>query len=147
MIEITDIHKSFNGKEVLKGINLKIARGETIVIIGSSGCGKSVLIKHIVGLLKPDIQHSYMRVGSALQIPVILVDPEGNPVVGKSLTYRIYKNSYYWWWGSRVSRSRNGARKRCRRSGHRKTLQHRWQFRHGRRTFCRRQSSSEKTEH
>ena len=54
MIEITDIHKSFNGKEVLKGINLKIARGETIVIIGSSGCGKSVLIKHIVGLLKPD---------------------------------------------------------------------------------------------
>ena len=54
MIEIKDLHKSFGGKKVLKGINLNIQRGETIVIIGSSGCGKSVLIKHIVGLLKPD---------------------------------------------------------------------------------------------
>jgi len=51
-----------------------------------------------VGLLKPDIQRPYMRVGSALQIPVILVDTDGNPTAGKSLTFRIYKNSYYWWW-------------------------------------------------
>jgi len=61
MIEIRDLHKSFNGKEVLRGINLKIARGETIVIIGSSGCGKSVLIKHIVGLLKPDSGNIVVR--------------------------------------------------------------------------------------
>ena len=54
MIEILDLHKSFGEKEVLKGINLEIETGETIVVIGSSGCGKSVLIKHIVGLLKPD---------------------------------------------------------------------------------------------
>lgn len=54
MIEIKNLHKKFGTKEVLKGINLNIEKGETIVIIGRSGCGKSVLIKHIVGLLQPD---------------------------------------------------------------------------------------------
>ncbi len=54
MIEIKDLHKSFGGKKVLQGVNLTIETGETIVIIGRSGCGKSVLIKHIVGLLQPD---------------------------------------------------------------------------------------------
>jgi len=54
MIEITDLYKSFNNNKVLRGINLEIDTGETIVIIGRSGCGKSVLIKHIVGLLIPD---------------------------------------------------------------------------------------------
>jgi phospholipid/cholesterol/gamma-HCH transport system ATP-binding protein len=54
MIEIVDLHKSFGENKVLKGVNLKIDSGETIVVIGRSGCGKSVLIKHIVGLLIPD---------------------------------------------------------------------------------------------
>ena len=54
MIEIVNLHKSFNGKKVLSGVNLNINKGETLVIIGQSGCGKSVLIKLIVGLLKPD---------------------------------------------------------------------------------------------
>ena len=54
MIEIHDLHKSFGSKKVLNGVNLKINKGETTVIIGRSGCGKSVLIKHIVGLLQPD---------------------------------------------------------------------------------------------
>ena len=54
MIEINNLHKSFGGNKVLDGINLKIHTGETIVIIGRSGSGKSVLIKHIVGLLNPD---------------------------------------------------------------------------------------------
>ncbi|MHA2123445.1 MAG: ABC transporter ATP-binding protein [Promethearchaeota archaeon] len=54
MIEITDLHKSFKENKVLRGIDLNIETGETIVIIGKSGCGKSVLIKHIVGLLIPD---------------------------------------------------------------------------------------------
>jgi phospholipid/cholesterol/gamma-HCH transport system ATP-binding protein len=54
MIEIYNLHKSFGSKKVLDGINLKIETGETIVIIGRSGSGKSVLIKHIVGLLNPD---------------------------------------------------------------------------------------------
>ncbi len=54
MIEIENLHKSFDDNKVLKGIDLKIDSSETIVIIGSSGCGKSVLLKHIVGLLIPD---------------------------------------------------------------------------------------------
>ncbi|WP_337866980.1 ABC transporter ATP-binding protein [Ignavibacterium sp.] len=54
MIEINNLYKNFGTKQVLRGVNLTIEPGETIVIIGRSGCGKSVLIKHIVGLLKPD---------------------------------------------------------------------------------------------
>jgi len=54
MIKIEDLHKSFGDKKVLNGVNLEIQKGETIVIIGRSGCGKSVLLKHIIGLLRPD---------------------------------------------------------------------------------------------
>lgn len=54
MIEIKNLHKSFGANKVLQGINLDIDTSETLVIIGRSGCGKSVLIKHIVGLLYPD---------------------------------------------------------------------------------------------
>ncbi len=54
MIEIKQLFKNFGSKKVLQGVNLNIEKGETLVIIGRSGCGKSVLIKHIVGLLQPD---------------------------------------------------------------------------------------------
>jgi phospholipid/cholesterol/gamma-HCH transport system ATP-binding protein len=54
MIEIKNVKKRFGKNEVLKGVNLTITKGETLVIIGKSGCGKSVLLKHIIGLLKPD---------------------------------------------------------------------------------------------
>jgi phospholipid/cholesterol/gamma-HCH transport system ATP-binding protein len=54
MIEIHDLHKSFGDKHVLRGVSFTIADGETVAVIGESGCGKSVLIKHIVGLLHPD---------------------------------------------------------------------------------------------
>ncbi len=54
MIEIIDLHKSFNGQRVLDGVNLKIADKDVIIVMGTSGCGKSVLIKHIIGLLMPD---------------------------------------------------------------------------------------------
>ncbi len=54
MIEIIDLHKSFGDNHVLRGVNLLIKEGEFLAIIGRSGCGKSVLLKHIVGLLKPD---------------------------------------------------------------------------------------------
>ena len=54
MIDLVEVHKSFNSKKVLEGVNLHIERGETMVIIGGSGSGKSVLIKHIIGLLRPD---------------------------------------------------------------------------------------------
>lgn len=54
MIEIKNLKKRFGKKEVLKGVNLKIDKGKTTAVIGTSGCGKSVLLKHIIGLLKPD---------------------------------------------------------------------------------------------
>jgi phospholipid/cholesterol/gamma-HCH transport system ATP-binding protein len=54
MIQLKDVHKSFGPKRVLDGFTLDVPDGETTVIIGYSGTGKSVAIKHIVGLLEPD---------------------------------------------------------------------------------------------
>lgn len=54
MIEIVDLHKSFYGQEVLRGVNLRIEDKELIAIIGQSGGGKSVFLRHLIGLLKPD---------------------------------------------------------------------------------------------
>lgn len=54
MIEINNISRCFGANKVLDGLSLVIKTGETKVIIGRSGCGKSVLLKHIVGLLKPE---------------------------------------------------------------------------------------------
>src|SRR5215210_8529264 len=54
MIQLIDVHKSFGPKRVLDGFTLDVPEGETMVIIGYSGTGKSVAIKHIVGLLEPD---------------------------------------------------------------------------------------------
>ena len=54
MIKLIDVYKSFGPKKVLEGFTLDVAEGETMVLIGYSGSGKSVAIKHIVGLLEPD---------------------------------------------------------------------------------------------
>lgn len=54
MIQLKDVHKSFGPKRVLDGFSLDVPEGETTVVIGYSGTGKSVAIKHIVGLLEPD---------------------------------------------------------------------------------------------
>ncbi len=54
MIEVQDLYKSFAGFAVLKGINLKMMEGTTTVVLGGSGSGKTVLMKHIMGLFKPD---------------------------------------------------------------------------------------------
>lgn len=54
MIVIRDLYRSFGPKEVLKGINLTVNKGETFLIIGRSGAGKTVLLKNIIGLVRPD---------------------------------------------------------------------------------------------
>jgi phospholipid/cholesterol/gamma-HCH transport system ATP-binding protein len=54
MIEVIDVHKSFGELQVLRGVNLKVEKGESMTVIGGSGSGKSVLLKHIIGLLFPD---------------------------------------------------------------------------------------------
>ncbi|HEU5048966.1 MAG TPA: ATP-binding cassette domain-containing protein [Gemmatimonadales bacterium] len=54
MIELVDVHKAFGPREILRGLSLEIPKGRNTVIIGYSGTGKSVLLKCIIGLLKPD---------------------------------------------------------------------------------------------
>jgi len=54
LIHIEGLHKAFGSLQVLRGADLDIAKGESMVVIGGSGTGKSVLIKHIIGLLRPD---------------------------------------------------------------------------------------------
>jgi len=54
VIRLVNVHKSFGTKHVLRGFSLDVSEGETMVVIGGSGTGKSVAIKHIVGLLEPD---------------------------------------------------------------------------------------------
>ncbi len=57
MIEVNDLHKNLGGQEVLKGISFQVASGEILVLLGSSGTGKTVLLKHLIGLMKPDSGH------------------------------------------------------------------------------------------
>jgi phospholipid/cholesterol/gamma-HCH transport system ATP-binding protein len=60
MIKVAGLEKSFGKNHVLRGVDLEIQDGETITIMGGSGSGKSVLIKHMVGLLKPDKGHLFI---------------------------------------------------------------------------------------
>ena len=54
MIEVRNVSKTFGTQQVLRGVSLDIQRGEAVVIIGRSGGGKSILLKHLIGLLQPD---------------------------------------------------------------------------------------------
>lgn len=53
-IELRDVHKAFRGNRVLRGVSLRVPAGATFTILGGSGSGKSVCLKHMIGLLKPD---------------------------------------------------------------------------------------------
>lgn len=53
-VRLVDLHKAFGKKQVLKGFSLEVREGETLALVGRSGAGKSVALKHIVGLLQPD---------------------------------------------------------------------------------------------
>jgi phospholipid/cholesterol/gamma-HCH transport system ATP-binding protein len=54
MIRVANLHKSFHGQKVLKGVNIEFASGKITTIVGTSGCGKTVLLKHLNALLLPD---------------------------------------------------------------------------------------------
>jgi phospholipid/cholesterol/gamma-HCH transport system ATP-binding protein len=53
-IRVAEVHKRFGPKEVLRGVDLDVRGGESVVIVGGSGAGKTVLLKHLIGLLQPD---------------------------------------------------------------------------------------------
>jgi phospholipid/cholesterol/gamma-HCH transport system ATP-binding protein len=53
-VSIENLSKAFGNQQVLDGVNINVARGESIVIIGQSGCGKSILLRHILRLMSPD---------------------------------------------------------------------------------------------
>ena len=59
-ISLQHVSKAFGGKEVLKDMSLDVFKGESVVIVGGSGTGKSVTLKHIIGLLQPDAGHVYV---------------------------------------------------------------------------------------
>ncbi|MBM3249193.1 MAG: ATP-binding cassette domain-containing protein, partial [Candidatus Omnitrophica bacterium] len=54
VISVRDLEKSLGGLRVLNGISFDIYKGETFVIMGGSGCGKTTLLRHLIGALKPD---------------------------------------------------------------------------------------------
>ena len=61
MIEMENLHKSFDDLEVLKGVSLQVAKGEILALIGGSGHGKTVILKHVAGLMKPDRGRVYVN--------------------------------------------------------------------------------------
>ncbi len=69
MIEIIDIKKDFENKPVLNGVNLSVQEGESHVIIGKSGCGKSVLLKIIIALIKPNSGKVLIEHENIFQVP------------------------------------------------------------------------------
>jgi len=69
VIRIVGLHKTFGGNSVLRGVDLEIVRGEVMVIIGQSGSGKSVLLKHLIGLLDPDRGEIYIDGREVTRLP------------------------------------------------------------------------------
>ncbi|MDO8665393.1 MAG: ATP-binding cassette domain-containing protein, partial [Gemmatimonadales bacterium] len=70
MIELRDVHKKFGRHVVLDGVDFSVEKGETVALLGPSGTGKSVLLKHIIGLIQPDSGE-------------VLVDGESVPDLGR----------------------------------------------------------------
>ncbi|MEX0911875.1 MAG: ABC transporter ATP-binding protein [Gemmatimonadota bacterium] len=82
MIELIDVHKSFGPKEVLKGFSLRVDEGDTLSLVGFSGSGKSVMLKHVVGLLEPDSG-------------VVRVDGQDVPALTRSQLYELRRQVGY----------------------------------------------------
>ena len=84
MIQVKELHKSFNSKQVLRGVNLEIPSGQAVTIIGQSGSGKSVLLKHLVGLLEPDSGEVYID-------NILITNIEARPVTTTPTTGTIHR--------------------------------------------------------
>ena len=60
MIELRNVHKAFGKQVVLNGVDFEVREGETVALLGPSGTGKSVLLKHVIGLIRPDVGEIYV---------------------------------------------------------------------------------------
>jgi phospholipid/cholesterol/gamma-HCH transport system ATP-binding protein len=81
-IELRDVHKAFGPKRILRGLSLQVEEGETVSLVGFSGAGKSVTLKHINGLLRPDRG-------------TVFVDGQEVPTLGRDDLYRLRMNIGY----------------------------------------------------
>ena len=70
-VTVRGLRRSFDGQPVLKGLNFEVERGEVFVVMGPSGSGKSVLLKHIIGLETPD-QGEILIEGESIQSPGVM---------------------------------------------------------------------------
>src|SRR3972149_9839250 len=61
MIKVEDVHKTFDSLQVLRGTSFEVGKGEILALIGGSGHGKSVILKHVAGLIKPDRGKVYIN--------------------------------------------------------------------------------------
>src|SRR5256886_6086840 len=66
MIQVRGLAKSIGQQEILRGVDLTVAKGETLVIIGRSGGGKTVLLKHLIGLMQPDTREIWIDGGKII---------------------------------------------------------------------------------
>jgi phospholipid/cholesterol/gamma-HCH transport system ATP-binding protein len=82
MIEIDDVHKAFGRKQILRGFTLRVNEGDTVSLVGFSGAGKSVTLKHIVGLLVPDAGR-------------VLVDNQNVPTLSRPELYELRRRVGY----------------------------------------------------
>jgi phospholipid/cholesterol/gamma-HCH transport system ATP-binding protein len=82
MIELSDVHKAFGRKQILKGFSLRVNDGDTVSLVGFSGAGKSVALKHIVGLLVPDSGR-------------VLVDEQNVPSLSREELYQMRRKVGY----------------------------------------------------
>ncbi len=74
VIEVRDLHKALGGRPVLRGVNLRVRRGEIFVVLGRSGGGKTVLLKHLVGLLRPDRGEVFIEGTEITRLPERALD-------------------------------------------------------------------------
>ncbi|MFH1152562.1 MAG: ATP-binding cassette domain-containing protein [Pseudomonadota bacterium] len=89
-IQFVDVHKSFGSNLVMKGVNLSIYKGEITAIIGRSGCGKSVLLKHIIGLIEQD-SGDILIDGNSL----MLMDKQQKHLFKRKLSYMFQDNALF----------------------------------------------------
>lgn len=70
-VRIEALHKAFNGNPVLRGVDLEIRRADIVAIVGGSGCGKTVLLNHMIGVLRPDSGRVWIADHSAPDAPLV----------------------------------------------------------------------------